>query len=118
MATLRVLFETGDPERMIEFDPADAPFQDDGETRSILDVLLGHHVPLEHACGGHCACTTCHVILKAGENNLSEGEESEEDMLDKAPGLTPTSRLGCQSVIEEDGDITVLIPKYTINQQV
>ncbi len=117
MATLHVLFETGDPERVIEFDPADAPFQDDGEPGSILDVLLGHHVPLEHACGGHCACTTCHVIIKVGENNIAESEESEEDMLDKAPGLTPTSRLGCQSVIE-GGDITVLIPKYTINQQV
>ena len=52
MATLRVLFETGEPERLIEFDPAEAPFQDDGEPGSILDVLLGHQVPLEHACGG------------------------------------------------------------------
>ena len=117
MVTLHVLFETGDPERVIEFDPADAPFQDDGEPGSILDVLLGHGVRLEHACGGHCACTTCHVIIKVGENNITESEESEEDILDKAPGLTPTSRLGCQSVIE-GGDITVLIPKYTINQQV
>ena len=68
MATLRVLFETGEPERVIEFEPANAPFQDDGQPGSILDVLLGHQVVLEHACGGHCACTTCHVIVKAGKN--------------------------------------------------
>lgn len=116
MATLRVLFETGEPEQVVEFDPADAPFQDDGQPGSILDVLLGHQVVLEHACGGHCACTTCHVIVKAGEEYLSESEESEEDMLDRAPGLTPSSRLGCQAVIEA-GQITVLIPRYTINQQ-
>ena len=116
MATLQVLFETGELERLIEFDPADAPFQDDGQPGSILDVLLGHQVALEHACGGHCACTTCHVIVKAGEEHLSESEESEEDMLDEAPGLTLGSRLGCQAVIET-GHITILIPKYTINQQ-
>jgi 2Fe-2S ferredoxin len=117
MATIRVLYETGEPERLIEFDPAQAPFQPDGEPGSILDVLLGHGVSLEHACGGNCACTTCHVIVKRGMEHLSESTESEEDLLDKAPGLTPTSRLGCQAVID-DGDIIVMIPRYTINQQI
>ena len=95
MARIRVIFENGEPERVIEFDPARAPFQHDGKPGSILDVLLGHGVRLEHACGGNCACTTCHVIVKGGGNALSESDESEEDLLDKAPGLTPTSRLGC-----------------------
>jgi ferredoxin, 2Fe-2S len=119
MAKLRVIFESGEPERLIEFSPARAPFQHDGQPGSILDVLLAHGVPLEHACGGNCACTTCHVIVKQGFNILSEADEREEDLLDRAPGLTPTSRLGCQAVIEdEDAEITIVVPRYTINQQV
>lgn len=116
MAKLRVLFEKGDPERVIEFDLGQAPFQHDGKPASILDVLLGHGVHLEHACGGSCACTTCHVIVKQGQDKLSEAEEDELDLLDKAPGLTLTSRLGCQAVIEKDGEVTVLLPRFTINQ--
>jgi len=117
MATLRVQFESGEPERVIEFDPARAPFQHDGRPGSILDVLLAHGIHLEHACGGNCACTTCHVVVKKGSERLSESEEAEEDLLDKAPGLTPTSRLGCQAVIEDpDAEIVVWIPRYTINQ--
>ncbi len=117
MATVIVRFESGAPEQVIEVDLAQAPFQHDGRPGSILDILLAHGVPLEHACGGSCACTTCHVIVKQGSGRLSEAEESEEDLLDKAPGLTPTSRLGCQAVLEDDDAvIEVLIPRYTINQ--
>lgn len=116
MARLRVLFENGDPERTIDFERAKAPFQHDGKPGSILDVLLAHGIHLEHACGGNCACTTCHVILKQGFDDLSEAEENELDLLDRAPGLTPTSRLGCQAVIEKDSELTVLIPRFTINQ--
>ena len=113
MATIRVLFENGDPERRIEYDLSRAPFQHDGRPGSILDILLGHGVHLEHACGGNCACTTCHVIVKQGFDALSEADESELDLLDKAPGLTPTSRLGCQAVIK--GDVVVEFPMYTRN---
>jgi len=117
MATLRVIFENGDPERTIEFDPAKAPFHHDGRPGSILDVMLGHGVHLEHACGGNCACTTCHVIVKQGLNRLGEASEQEEDLLDRAPGLTPTSRLGCQAVIEDPAaEIVVVVPRFTINQ--
>src|SRR6202007_1338746 len=117
VARIRVIFENGDPERVIEFDPARAPFQHDGKPGSILDVLLGHGIHLEHACGGNCACTTCHVIMKQGFNKLTEASEEEEDLLDPAPGLTPTSRLGCQAVREDpDAEIVVLVPRYTINQ--
>ncbi|HLH76738.1 MAG TPA: 2Fe-2S iron-sulfur cluster-binding protein [Candidatus Binataceae bacterium] len=119
MARVRVIYETGEADKTIEFSPAQAPFQHDGEPGSLLDVLLGHGVHLDHACGGNCACTTCHVIVKAGGNALSEAEEREEDMLDRAPGLTPTSRLGCQAVIQdENADIVILVPRFTINQQV
>jgi len=115
MAILHVLYENGDPERVIEFDPAKAPFQHDGLPGSLLDVLLAHGVHLEHACGGNCACTTCHVIVKSGTEHLSEAEENELDLLDKAPGLTPTSRLGCQAVIQDDCELTIRIPRFTIN---
>ena len=119
MARIRVIFENGDPERIVEFDPAAAPFQEDGRPGSILDVLLGHGIPLEHACGGNCACTTCHVIVKSGIAKLSEASEEEEDLLDKAPGLTPTSRLGCQAVVEDpEAELVIVVPRYTINQQV
>jgi 2Fe-2S ferredoxin len=117
MAKIRVIFENGDPERTIEFDPAAAPFHHDGAPGSILDVLLGHHVHLEHACGGNCACTTCHVIVKEGFKRLGEASEQEEDLLDRAPGLTPTSRLACQAVITDPAaEIVVLVPRFTINQ--
>ncbi len=116
MAKLRIIFETGSPEREIEFNPADAPFHHDGRPGSILDIMLGHKIHLEHACGGNCACTTCHVVVKQGFDRLTEAEEQEEDMLDKAPGLTPNSRLGCQAVVEDpNAEITILVPKYTIN---
>jgi len=98
MAKLRVLFENGAPEQVIEFDPAKAPFQHDGKPGSILDVVLGHGVHLEHACGGNCACTTCHVIVKAGDHCLSEAEESELDLLDKAPALYDQRGVICMRV--------------------
>jgi len=109
MPKIHIVYESGEPERTIEFSPEDAPFSHDGKPGSILDVLLGHKVPLEHACGGKCACTTCHVIVKDGDKNLSEMEGDEEDRLDMAEGLTIRSRLGCQAVVR--GDVVVEIPK-------
>ncbi len=79
--------------------------------QTLLDVALDHEVPLEHNCGGSCACTTCHVIIKEGMTGLSAMSEAEEDRLDSAEGLTLTSRLGCQAVIQENaGDVVVEIP--------
>jgi len=116
MVTIKVVFESGEAERVLEFDPAQAPFQHDGEPGSILDVLLGHGAHLEHACGGNCACTTCHVVVKRGRDHLCEATEEEEDLLDKAPGLTATSRLGCQAVVQgSSAEIVVLVPRFTIN---
>jgi 2Fe-2S ferredoxin len=70
-------------------------------------------VELEHACGGVCACTTCHVIVKEGDENLSEMDDEEQDRLDMAPGLTLHSRLGCQAVVK--GDVVVEIPSWNRN---
>ncbi len=86
---------------------------DSGET--ILDVALKNDVVIEHACEKSCACTTCHVLVREGFDSLDESDELEDDMLDKAWGLEPESRLGCQAVITDE-DLVVEIPKYTVNQ--
>ena len=99
--------------RVIEFDPATMPFSEHGKKCSILDVCLNHSAHLEHACGGSCACTTCHVIVKSGEEHLTPMDDDEADRLDMAPGLTLHSRLGCQAVMS--GDVTVEIPGWNRN---
>lgn len=83
---------------------------------SVLDALLEQHIDLEHACEKSCACTTCHVILRQGFESLDAAEEKEEDLLDKAWGLEANSRLSCQARVA-DADLTVEIPKYTINYE-
>ena len=84
----------------------------EGET--ILDVALENGVNIEHACEKSCACTTCHVIVREGFDSLEESDELEDDMLDKAWGLEPESRLSCQAKVADE-DLVVEIPKYTLN---
>ena len=81
---------------------------------SICEALLDGGIEIEHACDMSCACTTCHVIVREGLASLGEADEAEEDLLDRAWGLTPTSRLSCQAILS-DSDVTIEIPKYTIN---
>ena len=81
---------------------------------SLLDNLLEQGIEVEHACEKSCACTTCHVIVRKGYASLPDASEDEEDLLDRAWGLTPVSRLSCQAIVEDE-DLTVEIPKYTIN---
>jgi 2Fe-2S ferredoxin len=81
---------------------------------SLVDNLLRNGIAIEHACEKVCACTTCHVVVRAGFDSLDEPEEKEEDMLDKAWGLEPTSRLSCQTRVQDE-DLTIEIPRYTIN---
>jgi 2Fe-2S ferredoxin len=81
---------------------------------TICDAALQNGIPIEHACEKSCACTTCHVIIREGFNSLEEAEETEEDLLDKAWGLEPESRLSCQAKVA-DKDLVIEIPKYTIN---
>ena len=81
---------------------------------TICHALLEHGVEIEHACGQVGACTTCHVVVSAGFESLNEVDDNEEDMLDRAWGLQPHSRLSCQAVIAETG-LTVEIPLYTLN---
>ncbi|MCX4025562.1 ISC system 2Fe-2S type ferredoxin [Endozoicomonas sp. SM1973] len=82
---------------------------------SICDVALRNDIEIEHACEKSCACTTCHVIVREGYDSLEEADELEDDLLDKAWGLEPESRLSCQALVAEQ-DLVVEIPKYTINQ--
>jgi 2Fe-2S ferredoxin len=81
---------------------------------TICDAALQNGVEIEHACEKSCACTTCHVIVREGFASLNEASEEEEDLLDKAWGLEPESRLSCQAVVG-DQDLVIEIPKYTIN---
>ena len=81
---------------------------------SICDTLLKNNIPIEHACEKSCACTTCHVLVREGFESLGPADELEEDMLDKAWGLEPCSRLSCQALVVEQ-DLVVEIPRYTIN---
>ena len=97
----------------VEFESGKLPYSDHGKRESILDVALNFGVYLEHACGGSCACTTCHVIVQEGEKNLSEAEDDELDRLDMAAGLTLRSRLGCQAIVK--GDVKVEMPSWSRN---
>jgi len=82
---------------------------------SVCDALLANDVEIEHACEMSNACTTCHIYVREGFDSVKESDETEDDLLDKAWGLDPDSRLSCQTIIE-DTDLVIEIPKYTINQ--
>ncbi|WP_428418174.1 ISC system 2Fe-2S type ferredoxin [Methylibium sp.] len=81
---------------------------------SICEALLEHDIEVEHACEMSCACTTCHVVVREGFASLNEMDESEEDLLDRAWGLEPNSRLSCQAILAQQ-DLVVEIPRYSIN---
>ena len=81
---------------------------------SICEALLDNEINIEHACDMSCACTTCHVVVRQGIESLNEPDEAEEDLLDRAWGLEPQSRLSCQAILAQT-DLTVEIPRYTIN---
>jgi 2Fe-2S ferredoxin len=81
---------------------------------SICEALLDNGIAIEHACDMSCACTTCHVIVRQGFESLNQAQEEEEDLLDKAWGLEPNSRLGCQALVA-NRDLVIEIPRYTIN---
>lgn len=101
-------------DRTVEFKTGELPYQDHGKPESILDVALNFGIPLEHACGGSCACTTCHVhMLSGAETNLSPIDDDELDRVEQAADLQLTSRLGCQAVVK--GDVVVEIPAWNRN---
>jgi 2Fe-2S ferredoxin len=95
-------------DKTVEFESGKLPYADHGNRESVLDVALNFGIPLEHVCGGNCSCTTCHIIVKSGAENLSPMEEYEADTVEMAAGLTLHSRLGCQAIVK--GDVVVEIP--------
>ena len=101
--------------KTVEFEHGKLPYRDHGKPESILDVALNFDVFLDHACGGNCACTTCHVHVKQGAELLSEVEDDEADKFDMAADLQLNSRLGCQSVIQKPGEVVVNIPAWNRN---
>jgi ferredoxin, 2Fe-2S len=109
----KVTFIKDGKETTVEFEQGKLPFQEHGLPESFLDVAMNFGIPLEHACGGSCACTTCHLFIVKGEQHLSPMEDNEADRLDTAWDLRVNSRLGCQAVIK--GDVVVEFPMYTRN---
>ena len=96
-----------------EYCPQGAEIQAPAGT-SICEALLEHHVEIEHACEMSAACTTCHVVVREGFGSLNASDETEDDLLDRAWGLEPQSRLSCQAILAQT-DVTIEIPKYSIN---
>lgn len=101
--------------KVVEVDPEKVPYGHDGLPGSILDVAMGAGIPLDHACGGVCACSTCHVIVHEGMETINEATDAELDQLDEAAGLTAKSRLSCQCVPDGTQDIVVEIPDWNRN---
>jgi 2Fe-2S ferredoxin len=101
--------------RTVEFAFDSLPYEGHGEPMSFLDVAENFGVFLDHACGGVCACTTCHIHVRQGAEGLSEPEDTELDRMETAAGIELNSRLGCQAVIEKPGTYVVEIPKWNRN---
>lgn len=101
--------------KTLEIDPCDIPSSGTGLPGSILDIALASDVDIDHACGGVCACSTCHIIVEEGLDSCNESTEDEEDQLDKAPGLTQRSRLACQCVPSGAKNLVIKIPNWNRN---
>ena len=101
--------------RTVEFPYGTLPYGHHGKPMSFLDVAEHFDIFLDHACGGVCACSTCHVIVKQGLESCNEATDAELDELDEAPGITPKSRLGCQTVPDGTTDMIVEIPEWNKN---
>jgi 2Fe-2S ferredoxin len=100
---------------VVHVDPDKIPYGETGLPGSILDIAMANGIDLEHACGGVCACSTCHVYVKQGLETCNEGTDDEFDQLDEAPAITLHSRLGCQCVPDGTKDVLVEIPAVNKN---
>jgi 2Fe-2S ferredoxin len=110
---VRITFQ---PEgRTVEFEFGTLPYERHGKPMSLLDVAENYGIFLDHACGGVCACSTCHLLVKTGESGLTPADDDELDRLDMAADQQLNSRLGCQAVITRPGEYVVEIPKWNRN---
>lgn len=110
---VKVISDEG--EQVIDVDPAKLPYNPSGLKGSLLEILLGNGVAIDHACGGVCACSTCHLYIEEGLKSCNEANEDEEDMIDDARSVKPHSRLACQCVADGSQNITVRIPSWNRN---
>jgi 2Fe-2S ferredoxin len=99
--------------KTFEFESGSLPYKGHGKPESLLDIAMNYGFHLEHACGGNCACTTCHVVVKEGAEHLSEMDDDEIDRVETAADSQVNSRLGCQAVVT--GDVVVEIPAWNRN---
>ncbi|MBK9187989.1 MAG: 2Fe-2S iron-sulfur cluster binding domain-containing protein [Phycisphaerales bacterium] len=109
-----VKFVLDDPEGLTGGDQKEHTLMG-GEGESLLELAMEHGINIEHACGGVCACSTCHVYVEEGMKSLAESTEAEEDRVEEAPGLQRNSRLACQCVIQGKGPIQVRVPAWNRN---
>ena len=106
----------GEELKTVVVDPSALPERGDGRPGSLLRLAHAAGVEIDHACGGVCACSTCHVVLdQRGFDTTNEASEEEEDMIDLAPGVKGTSRLACQCVPDGTSDLVVEIPSWNRN---
>jgi ferredoxin, 2Fe-2S len=101
--------------RTVEFEFGSMPYEHHGKPMSFLDVAENFNIFLDHACGGSCACTTCHLWVKNGTEGISEPEDDELDRMETAADVQLNSRLGCQAVITGPGTYVVEIPSWNRN---
>jgi ferredoxin, 2Fe-2S len=101
--------------RTVEFEFGALPYKNHGQPMSFLDVAENFDVFLDHACGGACACSTCHLWGKESAEGLNEPDDDELDRIDLAADRQLNSRLGCQALITRPGAYVVEIPKWNRN---
>jgi 2Fe-2S ferredoxin len=114
----RIKFILGESkeERIVEVDPAKIPYDRTGQKGSILEIALGNGIEIDHSCGGVCACSTCHVIVREGLESCNEATDDEMDMVDQARGVTTESRLACQCVPNGTVQLVVVeVPSWNRN---
>ncbi len=112
--TIPVTFILEDPQALTNTDQREWQTKA-AKGQSVLEVADMAGIEIEHSCGGVCACSTCHVYIESGANQLSPATEAEEDRVEEAPGLQRNSRLSCQCIVKGDGPITVRVPAWNRN---
>ncbi len=114
-ATVEVVFHIEDPVGLTGDEDKTEVRTMAAKGEHLLEVAVEHGINIEHACGAVCACSTCHVYVEQGMDDLSEATEAEEDRVEEAPGLQINSRLSCQCEVEGDGPIVVRVPAWNRN---
>lgn len=113
-ATVPIRFILEDPHALTGTDKQEWEIKG-AKGEHLLEVAEENGINIEHACGGVCACSTCHIYVEEGMDQLSEATEAEEDRVEEAPGLQRNSRLSCQCEIKGDGPIVVRVPAWNRN---